>query len=154
MVTCENEGTKGSAFIPYLVISEVLQCIMHQDAPKALCDAHYKVVYIVWTASQSACSSCGRHPKQHERFTRKCPNAKLISRMLNLKTVIASNICKSCYDFHNQLLLQTSVESVQEDLELRIAFACRCRKIGTVIYCQGGDILYALIHIPWGILNN
>ena len=24
VVTCENEGTKGSAFIPYLVISEVL----------------------------------------------------------------------------------------------------------------------------------
>ena len=40
--------------------------------------------------------------------------------MLNLETVIASNICKSCYDFHNQLLHQTFVESVQEDLELRI----------------------------------
>ena len=222
VVTCENEGTKGSAFIPYSVISEVLECNMHQDAPKTLCDAHYKVVYNVWTASQSACSSCGRRPKRHERFTRKCPNPELISRMLNLETVIASNICKSCYDFHNQLLHQTSVESVQEDLELRIddiksdimklecakqdfdeqmhtelainkaaisvasqiacqravllstvynqfictfskstansftsrwflsqlsrklhphiAFACRCRKIGTVIYRQGGDI--------------
>ena len=146
--------------------------------------------------------------------------------MLNLETVIASNICKSCYDFHNQLLHQTSVESVQ-DLELRIddiktdimklecakqdfdeqmhtelainkaaisvaseiacqravllstvynqfictfskstansftsrwflsqlswklhphiAFACRCRKIGTVIYRQGGDILLCKI---------
>lgn len=51
----------------------------------------------------------------------KCPNPELISRILNLETVIASNICKSCYDFHNQLLHQTSVESVQEDLELRIA---------------------------------
>ena len=40
--------------------------------------------------------------------------------MLNLETVIASNTCQSCYDFHNQLLHQTSVESVQEDLELRI----------------------------------
>ena len=148
--------------------------------------------------------------------------------MLNLETVIASNICKSCYDFHNQLLHQTSVESVQEDLKLRIddiktnimklecakqdfdeqmhtelainkvaisvaskiacqravllstvynqfictfsistansftlrwflsqlfwklhphiAFACRCSKIGTVIYHQGGDILYALTY--------
>ena len=93
---------------------------MHQDAPKTLCDAHYKVVYNVWTASQSACS-CGRGPKRHERFTRKCPNPELISRILNLETVIASNICKSCYDFHNQFLHQTSVESVQEDLELRIA---------------------------------
>ena len=120
VVTCENEGTKGSAFIPYSVISEVLECNMHQDAPKTLCDAHYKVVYNVWTGSQSACSSCGRRPKRHERFTRKCPNPELISRILNLETVIASNICKSCYDFHNQLLHQTSVESVQEDLELRI----------------------------------
>lgn len=119
VVTCENEGTKGSAFIPYSVISEVLECNMHQDAPKTLCDAHYKVVYNVWTASQSACSSCGRRPKWHQRFTRKCPNPELISRMLNLETVIASNICKSCYDFHNQLLHQTSVESVQ-DLEFRI----------------------------------
>ena len=66
VVTCENEGTKGSAFIPYLVISEVLECNMHQDVPKTLCDAHYKVVYNVWTASQSACSSCSRHPKRHE----------------------------------------------------------------------------------------
>ena len=112
VVTYENEGTKGSVFIPYSVISEVLECNMHQDAPKTLCDAHYKVVYNVWTASQSACSSCGRRPKRHERFTRKCPNPELISRMLNLETVIASNIC-------NQLLYQTSVESVQ-DLELRI----------------------------------
>ena len=53
VVTCENEGTKGSAFIPYSVISEVLECNMHQDAPKTLCDAHYKVVYNVWTGSQS-----------------------------------------------------------------------------------------------------
>ena len=36
VVTCENEGTKGSAFIPYSVISEVLECNMHQDAPKTL----------------------------------------------------------------------------------------------------------------------
>ena len=87
VVTCENEGTKGSAFIQYLVISEVLECNMHQDAPKPLCDAHY---YNVWTASQSACSCiCGRHPKRHERFTRKCSNPELISRILNLETVIA-----------------------------------------------------------------
>ena len=32
--TCENEGTKGSAFIP------CLECNMHQGAPKTLCDAH------------------------------------------------------------------------------------------------------------------
>ena len=48
VVTYENEGTKGSVFIPYSVISEVLECNMHQDAPKTLCDAHYKVVYNVW----------------------------------------------------------------------------------------------------------
>ena len=40
VVTCKNEGTKGSAFIPYSVISEVLECNRHQDAPKTLCDAH------------------------------------------------------------------------------------------------------------------
>ena len=43
VVTCENEGTKGCAFIPYSVISEVLECNMHQDAPKTLCDGHYKL---------------------------------------------------------------------------------------------------------------
>ena len=26
------------------------------------------------------------------------------------------------------------------------AFACRCRKVGTVIYHQGGDVLYKIIH--------
>ena len=30
---------------------------------------------------------------------------------------------------------------------------CRCHKIGTVIYRQGGDILYALAY-SLGILNN
>ena len=64
---------------------------MHQDTLKTLCDAHYKVVYNV--------CSCGRRPKRHERFTRKCPNPGLISRMLNLETVIASNIWKAAMTF-------------------------------------------------------
>ena len=203
---------------------------MHQDAPKTLCDAHYKVVYNVWTASQSACSCiCGRHPKRHERFTRKCSNPELISRILNLETVIACmkylqkllwlsqpalapNFCWECarrfgtqncwcqtdimklecakqnFDeqMHTELAINKAAISVASEivcqravllstvhnqfirtfskstansftswwllsqlsrkLHPHIAFACRCRKIGTVIYRQGGDLLYALTY--------
>ena len=38
------------------------------------------------------------------------------------------------------------LSQLSRKLHPHIAFACRCHKIGTVIYRQGGDILYALTY--------
>ena len=64
-----------------------------------------------------------------------CQRAVLLSTVYNqfIRTFSESTA--------NSFTSQWFLSQLSRKLHSHIAFACRCRKIGTVIYRQGGDIL-------------
>lgn len=67
-------------------------------------------------------------------------------RAVLLSTVHKQFICTFSKSTANSFTSRWLLSQLSRKLHPHIAFACRCRKIGAVIYRQGGDLLYALTY--------
>ena len=81
-----------------------------------LCNSHYQYLYRE-IHTPKPCATCSSQPKHGEKYTRRCPDPDVISQFLKRTTNFEgdltpeSRICKHCYSFHREILLDLQQES-------------------------------------------